>query len=423
MRQVKNLSATPRDNTRVVRPALRPCLFALLFTVLLPPGTFAAEPARPAVCDSDIYLFWRPGCPHCEREIEFLQRLVKEQPAVRVHPFSVSESAANRRLLRQVGALFNADVSAVPFTVAGDRAWSGYLDDATTGQAIRAQALKCLACDCPDPVRGLLRGGAVAPPTGQVARGSDLPDRIRLPFLGEVALKNLSLPALTVVLGVLDGFNPCAMWVLVLLLGILVGLPDPRRRLLLGGAFLLASAAVYFVFLSAWLNLFLFLGMLVWVQWAVGVVALIGGGYYLRQYVRNREAVCPVTAPVQRRQVFERLKRLVRRQSLRLALGGIVLLAAAVNVVELLCSAGLPAVYTHVLTLSAVPPWQYYSYLLLYVAVFLLDDLLVFIAAMHTLQVTGLGTRYVRQSRLIGGVVLTALGALLILRPEWLMLD
>lgn len=135
----------------------------------------------------------------------------------------------------------------------------------------------------------------------------------------------------------------------------------------------------------------------------------------------NRAAVCKVTAPAERRQVFDRLRELASRRSLPLALGGIVLLAFAVNLVELLCSAGLPAVYTHVLTLSDLPRWQYYGYLLLYVFVFLLDDLLVFAVAMTTLEVTGLSAKYTRYAQLVGGVVLVVLGALLLLRPEWLM--
>ncbi len=398
----------------MLRPALRWFVCLLLAAWL---------PTAAAASGVDVYLFWRTGCPHCEREIAFLKKLAAEQPALRVHYFNVWAGAEQRARLRQVGVALKSDVSAVPFTVVGDRVWVGYLDDRTTGAQIRQRALECLASACPDSVRGLLVGSDVAsgPSPNAGAARADIPETVRLPLLGEVAVKSLSLPVLTVVLAALDGFNPCAMWVLVLLIGILLGLPDRRRRWLLGSAFLAASAAVYFVFLAAWLNLFLFLGLALWVRLAVGAAALAGGGYYLREYVLNRAAVCKVTAPAQRRHVFDRLRELASRQSLPLALGGIVLLAFAVNLVELLCSAGLPAVYTHVLTLSDLPPWQYYGYLALYIFVFLLDDLLVFAIAMTTLEVTGLSAKYTRYAQLVGGVVLVVLGALLLLRPEWLM--
>lgn len=133
------------------------------------------------------------------------------------------------------------------------------------------------------------------------------------------------------------------------------------------------------------------------------------------------DAACNVTAPQARRRVFESLRKLATESRFWLALAGIVALAFAVNLVELLCSAGIPAVYTQVLALSHLPVWQYYAYLWLYILVFMLDDLFVFVVAMKTLQITGVTTRYTRFSHLAGGAVLLAVGALLLLRPEWLM--
>jgi hypothetical protein len=248
-----------------------------------------------------------------------------------------------------------------------------------------------------------------------------IPREVSVPFIGTVAIADLSLPVLTVVLGALDGFNPCAMWVLVFLTGLLVGIQDRVRMWTLGAAFLAGSALVYFLFMAAWLNFLLFMGAVVWVRAAVAVVALGGGFYYLREYFRNPDAACPVTAPQARRRVFESLRRLATESRFWLALLGIVALAFAVNLVELLCSAGIPAVYTQVLALSKLPAWQYYGYLALYILVFMLDDLIVFVVAMKTLQITGVAAGYSRFSYLAGGVVLLAIGALLLLRPEWLM--
>lgn len=189
----------------------------------------------------------------------------------------------------------------------------------------------------------------------------------------------------------------------------------------LGAAFIAGSAGVYFLFMAAWLNFLLVIGAVVWVRAGVALVALGAGYYYLREYFRNPEAVCKVTAPQARKRVLESLKRLALESRFWLALLGIVALAFAVNLVELLCSAGIPAVYTQVLALNDLPVWQYYAYLALYILVFMLDDLFVFFVAMKTLQITGMTTRYSRFSHLAGGVVLFAIGALLLLRPEWLM--
>jgi hypothetical protein len=170
-----------------------------------------------------------------------------------------------------------------------------------------------------------------------------------------------------------------------------------------------------------WLSVLLFLGAVIWVRAGIGLVAVAGGLYYLREYVMNQEAVCKVTAPERRRKVFQRLRELASEKSFLLALGGILLLAFAVNLVEAVCSAGIPAVYSQVLALNRLSTGAYYAYIALYIAVFMLDDLLIFVTAMKTLQLAGLGTRYTRASNLVGGVLLLALGAVMLLRPDWLM--
>jgi hypothetical protein len=187
-----------------------------------------------------------------------------------------------------------------------------------------------------------------------------------------------------------------------------------------GAVFLLTSAAVYFAFMAAWLNVVLLLGTLAWIRVAVGMFALAAGGYYLREFIRKPDAACEVASPAQRRRIMGRLKAVVAEQSFLPAIAGIIVLAAAVNLIELLCSAGIPAVYTQVLALSNLSTLAYYGYLLLYIAVFLLDDAIVFVTAMLTLQATGLAATYSRYSHLVGGLVLLGVGLLLVFRPQWL---
>ena len=238
--------------------------------------------------------------------------------------------------------------------------------------------------------------------------------------MGQVKIRALSLPALTIAIGLMDGFNPCAMWVLMFLISLLLGMKNRRRMWLLGGTFILVSGLVYFLFMAAWLNLLIFLGFLTIVRLVIGGVALVTGGYNLREYWIHRPG-CKVVKSESRRRIFEQLKAITQKPSLFMALGGIILLAFAVNLVELLCSVGLPAVYTQVLTLSALPILQYYLYLVAYVFFFMLDDLLVFLIAMLTLRAVGLSDKYSRFSSLIGGLIILIIGLLIIFKPGWLM--
>lgn len=374
-------------------------VLVLLMALLALPAAAAAQ--------VEVHLFWAIGCPHCERAIEFLDRLAAGDPAVRVHKLEVSRSRANARLMVETAERLGVEAGSVPLTVIGDRAWVGF-EEATIGREIEARIRQCLAQGCPP---------AFAAPEKPAAR---MPAAVRLPLVGEVRTASLSLPALTALLAAADGFNPCAMWVLVFLLGLLAGMKDRARMWLLGVAFVAATALVYLLILGAWLNVLLLAGAVAFVRIAIGVVALAGGGYYLREFVTNADMRCEVTASPRRRRTLERLKALAQQPDVVPALAGIVLLAFAVNVVEFLCSAGIPAVFAQVLALSELAPWAYLGYLLLYVAVFMLDDLVVLVVALKTLEVTGLTGRYARWSNAVGGVVLVLIGVLLILRPEWL---
>ena len=248
-----------------------------------------------------------------------------------------------------------------------------------------------------------------------------MPEKINLPIIGEIETRDFSLPVLTVLIAGLDGFNPCAMWVLLFLISLLLGMEDKKRMWILGTAFIVSSAFVYFLFMSAWLNLFLFLGFVLWVRVVIGLVALVAGGYNLKEYFTNKAGVCKVTSGKKRQKVFEKLKNIIYEKQFWLALVGIIILAFAVNLVELICSAGLPAVYTQILALTPMAKWQYYAYLGLYIFIFMLDDLLVFFVAMTTLQITGMTTKYTRVSHLIGGILMLVMGILLLFKPEWLM--
>jgi len=238
--------------------------------------------------------------------------------------------------------------------------------------------------------------------------------------LANIDLEKLSLPALTVVLGFLDGFNPCAMWVLLFLISLLLGMKDKKKMWILGLAFIISSAFVYFLFMFAWLNFFLFVGYIFWIRILIAGIALFGGYVSLKKFL-SKDSGCDVEGDEKRKSIFEKLGKITSNKSFWMALVGIITLSFAVNLVELVCSAGLPAVYSQVLALNNLSRIQYYLYLLLYILFFMLDDLLVFFIAMKTLQMTGITTKYVRWSRLIGGIMMVIIGLLLIFKPGILM--
>lgn len=394
--------------------------FALFLIVLLFVSTGLALPANAsskAQNTVDIYLFWGDGCPHCAKAKPFLQQLDESSDNVNLHMYEVYHNSVNQKLLQDVTSYLGVKSSGVPVTIVGDEAFIGYSGD-SSGLPIKDRVNECLASGCQDTVKDVISGKTVQKTVNTQNSQSSTVD---LPIFGKVNVRDFSLPVLTVIIAALDGFNPCAMWTLVFLITLLFGMESRRRMWALGSSFIVASAVVYFLFMTAWLSVFSFIGYVSWIKILIGLVALGAGGYYLYDFYKNKSGTCKVTADPKRKKIFEKLKDITHRSSFWLALVGIVLLAFAVNAVELVCSAGLPAVYTSILSNSGLAWWQQFLYLLLYILIFMADDLFVFLMAMFTMQLVGVHAKYARYSHLVGGIVMIILGFLLIFAPQLLM--
>jgi len=373
-------------------------IFFLFSFFLFSPGVSADEGLT-------IKLFWAEGCPHCAKEEIFLRGLKERYPDVTFEDYEVSKNPENYLKLQEVGRKLEADVSGVPFTLIGDEYISGYLDDETTGKQIENLVIKKLALNSDS--------------SEQIIKDSDT--LIKLPFVGRVDAKSLSLPVLTFLVALLDGFNPCAMWTLIFLISLLLGMKDKKKMWFFGISFIFVSGLVYFLFLSAWLNLFLFLGFIFWVRIVIAILALGAGIYYLRDYWVNRSGACKVVGGEKKQKTMNKIRAIVSERHFLVGLIGIITLAFAVNLIELVCSAGLPAIYTQILSLSNLPTWKYYLYLLFYIIIFMIDDIFVFLAAVLTLQSVGIQSKYSRFSRLIGGILMLVIGIILLFKPELLM--
>jgi len=377
----------------------------------------------------NAYFFYGQGCPHCAKEEAFFDRIKDNYPTLNIEKFEVYFNRESGDLMKKISDGLNSNANGVPFLVVGDKTFIGYAEGVTSVE-IEDQIKNCLSTTCPDPVAQIIKDSeSVEEETSgenekaQEEKSSVVEKEkiIKLPFLGSVNVYKVSVPFLAVTMGLLDGFNPCAMWVLIFLISLLLGMGDRKKMCILGSAFIVVSAIVYFIFMAAWLNLILFLGFIVWVRIIIGLLALFGGGYSLREFLTNKEGVCEVTSDNSKQKIIDRLKNITKQSNLWLALGGIILLAFMVNLVELVCSAGLPAIFTQVLVMNEYSTVGYYSYILLYIFFFMLDDLIIFVLAMMTLKITGMTTKYSKYSHLIGGILMIIVGILLIFKPELLM--
>ncbi len=367
----------------------RVAALALVFALLPAPRA-----ARGDECQR-VEMYSRQGCPHCEAAHDFLAALRRERPALAVVVHDVgADGEARRRLVALARRHDIAPVGVPAFSVCGVFL-VGFRDPATTGREIVAA----------------LDGERVG-----LARS----DPVVLPWVGPVDTAELGLLAFTLLVGLLDGLNPCAMWVLLLLLSVLVGIRDRRKLLLVAGTFVAVSGVAYFVFMAAWLNVFLWVGWSRPLQLVLGGIALGVGTLQLKDGLlpgRGPSLSIPAAA---RPGLYRRMRAILTARSLGAALVGAVTLAVMANTVELLCTAGLPALYTQVLSQNALTPWQYYGYLALYNLAYMADDLLMVTLAVVTLRRFKLQERHGRPLKLLSGGLMLALGLVLWFQPSWL---
>jgi len=221
----------------------------------------------------------------------------------------------------------------------------------------------------------------------------------------------------------MDGFNPCAMWVLIFLLALLINTNDKKKIWYIGGTFILVSGIVYYLFMAAWLNAFLFIGFIRTTQVIIGLLAVGAGIWYLREFWKNKANVCEITPSKTKQRIMDRIHRMLKPElTLPATFLGVIILAFTVNMIELLCSIGLPAIYTRILTLNELPVVSYYGYMLFYVLLYMLDDLIVFGIAAFTLSHIDFTAKYARWAHLIGGLLILGLGLSMLFKPDILTL-
>ncbi len=251
--------------------------------------------------------------------------------------------------------------------------------------------------------------------------GTDDAQAIEVPWFGRISAGRLGMPLFTILIGLVDGFNPCAMWVLLFLLSVLVNLRDRRKILAVAGTFVVISGLAYFMFMAAWLNVFLWVGILRWVQVALAILAIVVGTIHIKDFFALHRGISLSIPESAKPGIYARVRGIVMAESLVGAIFGATILAVLVNMVELLCTAGLPALYSQVLAMRDYPAWKNYAYLGLYILAYMFDDALMVAIVVITLGKRKLQEHEGRWLKLVSGLVVLGLGLVLLLRPEWLV--
>lgn len=356
-----------------------------------------------------LEVYTRRGCGRCAQAKDWLPALVADYPGLEPVMFDVTGDAGARATLADLVRRHRTPAASVPVFHLCDRLVVGF--DRPESMAPRfARILEPWTRPCREPV-GEAEEASLPPEEGEA---------IDVPWLGRLDPRRLGMPLFTLAIGLVDGFNPCAMWVLLLLLSILVNLRDRGRILAIAGTFVLVSGGAYFAFMAAWLNVFEWIGMLRPVEVALGLLAVVIGGVHVKDFfARGRGSSLSIPESA-KPGIYARIRRIVTAENLPAALAAAFVLAVLVNIVELLCTAGLPALYTGILTQRGYDTAVRYGYLGLYIAAYMFDDALMVatvVASLSRLKLQESGGRWLK---LVSGGVILVLGLTMLLKPEWL---
>jgi hypothetical protein len=369
------------------------------------PGTAGAPAAPPVTMPSSrgevpmLVFYWGIGCPHCEEASPFVRSL-EEGGGVVVERVEIRNDPAGRdRFLAEVKRL-GISAPGIPMFVVGDRHLLGFRQGLTEAR-----------------IQAMIRDAAA----GKPANLAEDVHRIDLPWIGAIEPGAYSLTALALVVGLVDGINPCAMYVLVAMLSILLHVRSRARLLLFGGTFVVMSGVVYFLFMTAWLNLFALTGFARWITVGLGVVLMGMGLINLKEVLWFKKGVSLMIPDKAKPGLFRRMRSVAGAASLPAALAGIAALAFVVNLVELGCTLGLPAVFTRILSLRAdVSSAGRYLYLALYNVAYVVPLAVIVVVVAATLHRITLGERGAKALKVVSGALLVGFGVLFVVAPEML---
>ncbi len=408
-------------------------LLVLLFLVLFIPSVKADENVV------RLYLFHQSTCPHCKAEIEFLDSIKDKYKNLDIVKYEIDTNEMNYNLYKKVKEKANIVDNGVPLTIIGTYYDVGFAS--STGEVLEEHITKLIDnyniyMDVVSKIKNeeeytfkanRAKGIILVNGKNILDGGSNTDcDTCRpLPIIGYVDMRTVSLPLISILIGAVDGFNPCAMWVLLFLITMLFNMKDKKKMWILGITFLVTSALIYLLFMLAWLKVAVSFTSTKIIRLLIALVALIGGTINIRSYIKNKnkDDGCEVVDEKKRKKTIAKIKSIVSEKSFILAMIGIITLAISVNFIELACSAGLPLIFTQILALNDLNGFQYGFYMFLYILFFLLDDIIIFVIAMLTLNIKGISSKYGKYSHLIGGIIMVLIGLLMIFKPEWLMFN
>ncbi len=346
----------------------------------------------------NIYLFYSKICPHCQKEEKYFETLKeKYQDKINIYTYEVTENKTNNEIMKSLKKELKENSQGVPFTIIGSKTFLGY--DESFNERIE------------NTIDSYLNENTTT-------------DNIyTIPILGKVEAKNASIILIAIILGFIDGFNPCAMWILLLLINMCISIKDKKKMLIVCLTFIITSGIIYFLSMLG-IGFILDLTTIAYIRNIIAILAIVLGIYNLYTYIKTRkETGCHVVKKEKRKTIITKINNILNNKNTLLMFGGTIILATSVNLIEMACSLGFPTIFLEILSINNIHGFLKITYLLIYILFYLIDDIVVLFLSIKAFEAKGISTKYNKYVHLIGGIIMVLMGILLIFKPEWIMFN
>ena len=346
----------------------------------------------------NIYLFYSKICLHCQKEEKYFETLKeKYQDKINIYTYEVTENKTNNEIMKSLKKELKENSQGVPFTIIGSKTFLGY--DESLNERIE------------NTIESYLD------------ENTKTNNTYTIPILGKIEAKNASIILIAIILGFIDGFNPCAMWILLLLINMCISIKDKKKMLIVCLTFIITSGIIYFLSMLG-IGFILDLTTISYIRNIIAILAIILGIYNLYTYLKTRKQTgCHVVKKEKRKTIITKINNILNNKNTLLMFGGTIILATSVSLVEMACSLGFPTIFLELLSINNIHSFLKVTYLLIYILFYLIDDIIVLFLSIKAFETKGISTKYNKYVHLIGGLIMILMGVLLIFKPEWIMFN